>query len=268
MKLFRNIVLFLLFIFLLVSNVAAKNEGITNESFTHAKKILLEDVYSDYRRTIYCDAEFTFDKKVIFPKGFDASKVADRAERIEIEHVVAAENFGRHVRQWQKGDKLCLNKKNKAYKGRKCAERTSRLYRIMQADLYNLYPAIGSVNAIRSNYAFTAFPKSVPALLGSCAFKLADDLVEVPDAAKGIVARAHLYFDSQYNPVFELSDKERIQMEKWNELYPVTPWECTRTYRIEKLQGNKNMIVRSLCEKVALWPKKKKKVIKEDMFFF
>lgn len=243
----------------LVNQVQAEDETMVSESFAKAKKILISNVYTDCKRTIYCDAEFTPNKRIIFPEGFDASKVADRSERVEIEHVVPAENFGSMIKQWRDGDPLCVDKKNKPYKGRKCAEKTSRLYRVMQADLYNLYPAIGSVNAVRSNYDFTEFPQSVPALFGSCAVKFADDQVEVPDAAKGIVARAYLYFDSQYNPIFELSDEKRQQMEEWNALYPVTSWECVRTYRIEKIQKNKNMIVREGCERAGLWPQEKYK---------
>lgn len=256
---FKTVLFAFLFLILLMNHVLAENEIIVNESFTRAKKILISDIYTDYRRTIYCDAAFTPDKRILFPEGFDASKVADRSEHVEIEHVVPAENFGSMIRQWRDGDPLCVDKQNKPYKGRKCAEKASRLYRLMQADLYNLYPAIGSVNAVRSNYSFTQFPKSVPALFGSCAFKFADDQVEVPDAAKGVVARVHLYFDAQYNPVFELSDEQRQQMEEWNVLYPVTSWECMRTYRIEKIQGNKNMIVREACEQAGLWPQKKYK---------
>lgn len=254
----RKILFILSFLFIFSSSVWAEKINIPNESFSTAKKILLEDVYYDYKKTIYCDAEFTPDKKVIFPQGFDASKMADRAERIEIEHVVAAENFARNIRQWKQGDPFCIDAKKKSYKGRKCAEKASRLYRLMQADLYNLYPAIGSVNAVRSNHTFTQLPKSVPALFGSCAFKLADDKVEVPDSVKGIVARAHLYFDSQYNPVFELTADERQQMQEWDKQHPVTAWECIRTYRIEKIQGNKNMIVKEACQKASLWPQKKR----------
>lgn len=31
-------------------------------------------------------------------------------------------------------------------------------YRLMQADMYNLFPAVGAVNAIRSNYNYELLP--------------------------------------------------------------------------------------------------------------
>ncbi|MEL0631086.1 endonuclease I, partial [Psychromonas aquatilis] len=47
---------------------------------------------------------------------------------------------------------VCVNTKRKAYKGRRCAEKANMEYLYMQADMYNLYPAIGSVNDSRSNF--------------------------------------------------------------------------------------------------------------------
>jgi deoxyribonuclease-1 len=65
------------------------------ESFSQVKKILLNQVFNDHRTTIYCGASFTPDKQVILPKGFIAAKSPKRANRIEWEHILPAENFGR-----------------------------------------------------------------------------------------------------------------------------------------------------------------------------
>ena len=35
----------------------------------------------------------------------------------------------------------------------------------------------------------------------------------------------------------------------WDKKYPVTIWECKRAYRIEKVQGNANRLVKARCEK-------------------
>lgn len=50
--------------------------------------------------------------------------------------------------------KQCITNKGKAYKGRKCANKANAEYRYMQADMHNLFLAIGAVNAMRSNYNF------------------------------------------------------------------------------------------------------------------
>lgn len=65
-----------------------------------------------------------------------------------------AENFGKNFKVWRGGDKHCVTSKGKVYKGRRCAEKTDQTYRLMPADMYNLYPAIGAVNATCSNYNF------------------------------------------------------------------------------------------------------------------
>tara|TARA_B100001250_G_C19291091_1_gene567581 strand:+ start:380 stop:538 length:159 start_codon:yes stop_codon:yes gene_type:complete len=41
----------------------------------------------------------------------------------------------------------------KKFKGKKCAEKMNEEYRRMQADMFNLYLAIGEINGRRSNYS-------------------------------------------------------------------------------------------------------------------
>jgi deoxyribonuclease-1 len=147
----------ILFITLLISTpTLAANQEI--QSFNKAKKILEKQVYNNHRKTLYCSATFDAKKKVKPPKGFTTTKYVKRAKKIEWEHVVPAENFGRAFSEWRDGHKKCFSSKGKAFKGRKCAEKVDTEYRYMQADMFNLYPAIGAVNALRSNYNFTMLP--------------------------------------------------------------------------------------------------------------
>lgn len=88
-----------------------------------------------------------------------------------------------------------MNGKGRPYRGRRCAEKVSPAFRRMQADMHNLFPAIGAVNAARSNYAMQMLP-DVPPTFGTCAVRIARRKVEPPDAAKGTVARALLYMAS------------------------------------------------------------------------
>lgn len=78
---------------LIHSTAIAQNN--TYQSFNKAKKDLQNKVYYDHRETIYCGAEFNSDKSVVIPQGFTTSKHVKRSKRIEWEHVVPAENFGR-----------------------------------------------------------------------------------------------------------------------------------------------------------------------------
>ena len=73
-----------------------------------------------------------------------------RVNRAETEHIVPAENFGRTFSEWREGHPLCVHSDGNPYKGRKCAELANAEFGQMEADMHNLYPAIGSVNAARA----------------------------------------------------------------------------------------------------------------------
>ena len=53
----------------------------------------------------------------------------------------------------------------------------------MQADLFNLYPAIGSVNAQRQNYNFVMLPEEESSF-GSCDMRITTRKVQPPEKAR------------------------------------------------------------------------------------
>lgn len=129
---------------------------------------------------------------------------------------------------------------------------TNSQFRMMQADMYNLYPSVGAVNAIRSNYNFAELPEDVDFIIDACNFKVLGHKVEPADMSKGEIARTYLYFDSEYQ-TYNMSKQLRRLMDAWNVLYPVTPWECTRAKRIEEIQGNPNPFVKEPCIEKGLY---------------
>ena len=217
------------------------------DSFNKAKKIMMESIYFDHHETLYCGAEFDIKKKVIPPKGFSTDKYKKRAKRIEWEHVVPAENFGRTFKEWREGHPDCVNKKGKSFKGRSCASKVNTEYRYMQSDLYNLYPAIGAVNAMRSNFNFTVLAGG-KVDFGTCQMKVENKKAEPPEEARGRIARTYLYMEQRYKR-YNMSKSQRKLMKAWNKLYPVTSWECLRAKRIEAIQGNVNNVVAQQCLK-------------------
>lgn len=219
------------------------------ESFKDAKRALERRVYFDHRVTIYCGAAFDADGNVTPPPGFAVRKHQARAGRIEWEHAVPAENFGRAFVEWREGHPDCVDRRG-PFKGRKCAERVNREYRLMQADMYNLYPAIGAVNALRSNDSYGMLP-GAPSACGSCSVKVADGRMEPPDAARGSLARSTKYMAWAYAR-FRLSDQQARLMDAWDATHPVDAWECERARRIEAVQGNENPFVKRLCAEAGL----------------
>ena len=200
---------------------------------------------------MYCSAVFNDKKIVTPPDGFETSKYKKRAKKIEWEHVVPAENFGQNFIEWREGHTDCVNNKGKDFKGRNCAGKVNITYRYMQADMYNLYPAIGAVNALRSNYNFTMLPNT-NSDFGSCKMKIDAKKAEPPEAARGRVSRTYMYMDAAY-PKYKMSKQQRKLMAAWNAMYPVDRWECVRARRIEAVQGNENTIVKNNCEESGLW---------------
>lgn len=97
-----------IFSIFLFSDVYAENKNVTIDSFNKAKKLLEREVYFDHRVTIYCNALFDEEKNITIPKGFVAPKHEKRSKRIEWEHIVPAENFGRTFLEWREGDPQCV----------------------------------------------------------------------------------------------------------------------------------------------------------------
>jgi deoxyribonuclease-1 len=244
----KKITTLLIAILIAIPALAANQEI---QSFSKAKKILEKDVYNNHRETLYCGATFDAKKKVTPPKGFTTTKYVKRSKKVEWEHAVPAENFGRTFSEWRDGHKQCINSKGSTFKGRKCAEKVNSEYRYMQADMFNLYPAIGSVNALRSNYNFTMLPV-VKSDFGSCVMKIENKKAEPPEKARGQISRTYLYMEDAYKR-YSMSKSQRQLMNAWDKMYPVDAWECTRAKKITSLQKSQNNIIKKRCQTAGIW---------------
>jgi len=246
-------ILLTLFALLLASPTAALAIGgnTYNESFNRAKTYLERKVYSDIpKNTIYCDAVFE-GKKIVDPNGFSSKKYTNRAHKLEWEHIVPAENFGRAFPEWRDGHELCIKNNGGSFKGRNCASKVNKKFRYMLADMYNLAPSIGAVNAMRKNYNFAA-GVNPGQNLGQCPMKIDTSRrkAEPPAEAKGFVARAYLYMDKTY-PTYRTGQRKLFNA--WDKQYPVTGAECKRAKRIEAIQHNANKFVKTPCIRAGMW---------------
>lgn len=213
--------------------------------FQDAKKLALK-IHSAHPVTIYCPCSYS--GKIVDLKScnYKVYKNAARASRLEWEHVVPAEAFGQSFKEWREGAENCRKKNGKVFKGRKCAEKNS-LFNLMEADLYNLWPVIGELNGLRSNYSMAEI--SVNALtFGGCKAKIAERKFEPMDQDKGIVARSYLYMEGSYPGHGIISEKNKKLFNAWDISHPVTDWECHRGMLIKELQGNSNPILENRCK--------------------
>ncbi|MBT0824387.1 endonuclease [Campylobacter lari] len=202
---------------------------LASDNFNESKKELVklyESLGSAYQYDFYCNAPFKANKKGKYTK-FEVvksdlytprneytkkGKVNQRAKRIEWEHIMPAQNFGKHLPCWREG-------------GRKACQ-NDPLFTKMEADKQNLVPAIGEVNGDRSNFRYAEAPLNLEyTQYGNC--KVYTDFKAKrfypANYSKGWIARSYLYMSKTYN--IRLSDQERKLMESWDKQYPMSEKE-------------------------------------------
>ncbi|MCV3431408.1 endonuclease [Campylobacter lari] len=202
---------------------------LASDNFNESKKELVElyeSLGSTYQYDFYCNAPFKSNKKEKYTK-FEVvksdlytprneytkkGKINQRAKRIEWEHIMPAQNFGKHLPCWREG-------------GRKACQKDS-LFTKMEADKQNLVPAIGEINGDRSNFRYAETPLNLEyTQYGNC--KVYTDFKAKrfypANYSKGWIARSYLYMSKTYN--IRLSDQERKLMESWDKQYPMSEKE-------------------------------------------
>jgi deoxyribonuclease-1 len=199
-----------------------KNSG----SFSKSKK-LLKSIYSNGGQSFYCnekfDSNFKFTK---FERYKPSNKYRNRIHNVEWEHIVPAENFGKSFIEWREGHKSCINKKGKRYKGRICARKANAKFRSMEADLINLVPVIGQVNALRSNYRYAEI-SGEEKVFGDCDIEIKKRKFEPPKHLKGDVSRAYRYMQKKYGIKIIGKQAQKIFI-KFEKKDPVSNEECIR----------------------------------------
>lgn len=224
-----------------------------NESFSKSKKTLFK-IHANHPYTFYCGCEYDHKNKEnminrsscgYLPRNelTKKGKLNMSTRRMGWEHIVPAENFGREFSCWRDGDAKCIKSNGKSFKGRKCCQKVNKKFRIMQADMHNLQPAIAELNAHRANFKFdTVVAKS--GQYGECRFEVdfKAKRARVKEELRGTIARTYLYFNKQYG--MKLSKQELQKYQAWNKSYPPTQWEIQRNKEIAKAQGNANQFIK------------------------
>ncbi len=233
----------LISIFALLLIFSANSLCATPANFEQAKK-LARTVWNDHRETFYCGC--AYDKHGVI--DFNSCSYKSRDERhdrvISWEHVVPVSWYGRQLDCWNKP--LCVSKKGKKFKGRKCCKKISPVFRRMEADLHNLVPVIREVNAKRENFRFAEMPldKSKEKYYFSGCPIIIDEryrLFEPPEDKKGMVARISLYMANEYG--IDLGERQFILLTDWNNRYPVSPWEKKWNHKITTITGTSNYYI-------------------------
>jgi deoxyribonuclease-1 len=235
------IVISCIIVLLLTSSPPIFAQNTTIDSFNHAKKLLTQ-VFMGHETTFYCGCAYTGNEVNIASCGYQPKKDLDRAKRLEWEHVVPAEAFGQSFKEWREGHPACVDSKGKSFKGRNCARKMAMQFRYMEADLYNLQPAIGEVNGLRSNYSMEMIPGEKRAF-GACDVEIENRKIEPRPEIRGDIARTYLYMEWAYPGHGIISRSNQKLFEAWHKEDPVDDWERERARRIEGIQGNRNPFI-------------------------
>jgi deoxyribonuclease I len=202
------------------------------ENFDQAKK-LAQRIHAPQARSFYCNCAIRWQGHKGIPDlagcGYQVRKNGPRANRIEWEHVMPAQHFGHQRPCWQNG-------------GRKNCGKSDAAFRAMEADLYNLVPAIGEVNGDRSNFRFSIL-STTPQQHGACPVKVdfRQQVFEPPSVVRGDIARIYFYMADKYN--LSLSRAQQQLMLAWHKQDPVSVQERELNQRIQPHMGHDNPFV-------------------------
>lgn len=209
-------------------------------NFDRAKIEVRQHVYFDRHQsdqgTLYCGCRWAWAGRSggrvnLASCGYQVRNESQRtrAERIEHEHIVPASLLGQQRQCWQNG-------------GRSNCNRTDPVFNAMEADMHNLSPVIGEVNADRSNFRF-GMVSGARGQHGACDVKIdfMNRVVEPRDKVKGRVARVYFYMADRYN--LRLSTQQQRLFMAWDKQFPVSEWERERDRRIAVRMGHHNPFV-------------------------
>ena len=206
-------------------------------SFRQAKQILSKNIYpeADQRQTFYCGCDYTREGEILAEScGYKPRRPnSKRAKRLEWEHIVPAAYIGKGRACWEKGDADCKTSTGKSYKGRRCCKKVDEQFRRIEADMNNLVPEIGELNADRSNFPHREIEGEERAY-GLCDFEV-DFKARTAEPAvplRGFIGRTWLYMHDVHGVL--LTDEDKTVYQAWAKAYPPQKWEVERRGRIQK----------------------------------
>lgn len=226
MRLFQKFSVLFALCFSGLSSAAAPDD------FDEAKRIA-QKIYSDESTEFYCACPLRWNggkgQVDLRSCGYEVRKNGPRAQRIEWEHVVPAQQFGANRACWQQG-------------GRERCGQQDQDFQAMEANLFNLRPALGEVNGDRAHFRFAELP-DVPARHGACPIRIdfQRQLAQPRPEIRGDIARIYFYMADRYQ--LTLSAAEQRLFLRWHQQDPVNEREMTLMRRTAQYMGHQNEFV-------------------------
>jgi len=229
------------------------------KTFSNAKNMSVR-LYSTYHlKTFYTDSNMSLAAKIHqkkFPykssvdlylklnsSPYKGTKYVSRGQKVEWEHITPASWFitaDQTIREaWENGNDKCVTSSGKSYKGRKCAEKVSTLFNLMEADMYNLVPVIGALNALRSDKPYGIIDGEKREFGETLDVEINKDKIEVMPSRRGDIARVLLYMNKKYGVKFPDHNNTINVLKKWDNEDPIQDdgWEKQKIDILNKTYG-------------------------------
>lgn len=223
---------------LLLASGRLPGPALALESYAAVKRTLYAEVFAHNRKTLYCGCPFDAARRLDLKAcGYISFRGGKRSGRVEVEHVVPASWIGAGRTCWTK--KICREAKGRAFKGQKCCLAIDPAFKSAHQDIHNLWPSVGEVNEIRSNYRFGLITGE-RRVFGRCDIEIDRQTrsAEPRPEIRGDIARISLYMQATHG--IRLSDAQRRLFEAWHREDPPDAAEHHRHATIAALQGRRN----------------------------
>lgn len=245
---------FIISLLLIVSVVTA---AYIPKNFTKAKDMSTRLYHTYHMQSFYTDTKlqaivyiaskkFPYKSTLTLQLGlvdnpYNGTKYVSRGNKVEWEHITPASWFvtvNQEIHDaWFMGHEKCITSSSTVYKGRKCAAKVSTLFNQMEADMYNLVPVIGALNAMRSDKPFTIIDGEAREFGETIDMEITSSAVEVMPSKRGNVARVMLYMNKKYGVQFPDHNNTVQMLNEWNLADPEDAWEIQKKDILNKTYG-------------------------------
>lgn len=204
-------------------------------SFTTAKNKLYSKVLNNSGETLYCACDWSNRKTDLNSCGLQSyfpKKQRKRSLRTEAEHIIPASWM---LKLNNKTRQCAIDSKNVKDSAREYCQKHDVDYKQAHNDLVNLFPAVGQINADRSNKPFVDIAKTKVKTYGKCDIQIGSRGIVPPKSKQGDIARVALYMSEQYGVTY--SKRQLELFKKWNHQDPISPEERAHNKRVIQVQG-------------------------------
>jgi len=196
-------------------------------SFTTAKNKLYSKVFNNSGETLYCDCDWSNRKT-----NLNSCNLQSYFPRTEAEHVIPASWM---LKVNNKKRQCAIDSKDSKDSAREYCQKYSAKYKQAHNDLVNLYPAVGQINADRSNKPFVDITKTKVSTYGKCDIQIGSRGIVPPKSKQGDIARIAFYMSEKYGVTY--SKRQLTIFNKWDKEDPISPEERAHNKRVIQTQG-------------------------------